>query len=204
MDIWGLIFTSIYYFFEISIYMTTLRWLYKLDKSDCECSNTYHKRYIQIWCLIYVVIVTTIYIYNIVNIVNISNEFHIENSSSMIQYSLTFFSIVNVIISIYYINELKKNKCTCSESLIRETYYIFNWIKLGLVCFFAFILLILTIGVTYQIVNNKNVSWTFNFQNSEIEISNSDKSSSTFSFKSISRKKPKILMSSSVPKTKNI
>lgn len=203
MDIWGLIFTSIFFFLEIGIYITTLRWLYKLDQSNCECSDTRHKRYIQTWCLIYVVVVTIIYIYNIYNIVHASKEFYIGNTSYVLQFSLTFFSLVNVIVSIHYINELRKNKCTCSESFIRETYYIFNWIKLVLVCFFAFILLILTIGVTYQIATNKNVTWTFSFQNSHVEISN-DHKNSAFSLQRVSRKKPKMLMTLSVPKTKNI
>lgn len=203
MNIWGLIFTSIYYFLEIGVYFTTLHWLNDLEKSNCQCSDTYHRRYIQVWCQIYIVIMTIIFIYNIYTILNVSDEFNIENTSTMLQFSLTFFSFVNVIVSIYYINKLKKDKCICSESLVRETYYIFNWIKLISSCFFAFIILILAIGVIYQIISNKNTSWWFSFQNSKIEISNNTNKPSTFSFQNVSKKKPKYLLAFSMPKTKN-
>jgi len=197
MNIWGLIFTSIFYFLEISVYVTTLQWIYKLEKSNCECSNTFHQKYIKKWCEIYIVIITIIYIYNLYITFNDINE--TDKFQFVFQIPLTFLSFVNLIISIHYIDKLKKNNCTCSEALARETYYIFNWFRIILLCFFGLLLFILTLGISYQLATNKNISWWFSFQNSQIEISNNDKNTSTVSFKSVSRKKPKNIMSFSVP-----
>lgn len=201
MNIWGFIFTSIFYFLEISVYLTTVQWIYKLEKSNCECSNTFHKKYIKKWCQLYIIIITIIYIYHIYITFNDNNtdKIRMENRTFAFQIPLTFLSFINVIISIHYIDKLKKNNCTCSKSLARETYYIFNWLRIILLCFFGFLLLILTLGISYQLATNKNISWWFSFQNSKIEISNSDKNTSTISFKSVSRKKPRNIMSLSVP-----
>lgn len=200
MNTWGLIFTTIFYFLELNVYLTTIQWIYKLENSNCECSNTFHKKYIKKWTHIYIVIITIIYIYNLYITFNDSQESIMQNTSFVFQLPVTFLSFVNVVISIHYIDKLKKNKCTCSEALARETYYIFNWLKIILVCFFGFILLILAIGITYQMIRNKNTSWWFSFQNSKIEITNRDKHPSTFSLQSVSRKKPKNVISFSVPK----
>lgn len=199
MNIWGLIFTSIFYFIEINVYLTAVQWIYKLEKSNCECSNTFHQKYIKKWCEMYIVIITIIYIYNIYITFNDTHKFHMENTTFVFQIPLTFLSFVNLIISIHYIDKLKKNNCTCSEALARETYYIFNWFRIILLCFFGLLLFILTLGISYQLATNKNISWGFSFQNSQIEISNNDKNTSTVLFKSVSKKKPRNIISFSVP-----
>ena len=178
MNIWALIFTTMFYFLEMSVYWKTINWIYKLEETKCECSDLFHRKYIKKWIQIYIVIMTIVYIYNVYSILILtSGDVGISNalSSFAFQIPLTILSLVNVIVSIHYIDKLKENACVCSKSLARETYYIFSWLKVILMSFFGFLILIITFGITYNIIANKQVSWWFSYNNSKIEISKNDK-----------------------------
>lgn len=185
---WAILFMTIFYLLEINIYVSALRWIYQLEKTRCECSDTYHREYIKKWCHIYIIVSTLAYLYNMYEIFH--EDLRVGKTMIAFQIPFTFLSFINVIISIHYIDKLKKMNCKCSEELTRETYYIFNWLKIGLFGFFALILLIITLAVAYFIISNKLSSWKFTFQNAKIEIS----------YENTSRMKPRTPISFSIPK----
>lgn len=63
-----------------------------------------------------------------------------------ITYLLIMGSILNVIFTMQYVEELKKNNCECSQSIVRDimfilaTIRIFIWLILFLLCFVLFII----------------------------------------------------------------
>lgn len=187
MDIWGLIFISIFYFFEISTYMTAIKWIYHLEKIKCECSNTFHKKYVKKWIHIYLIVTTLIYLYNVYYIFN---QTKIKQISYVFQLPFTLFSMINIIVSIHYIDKLKKTNCECSNHFGREIYYIFSLLKLGILSFFMVILLIITLSIAYSIATNRKTSWWFKFQNMKLEVSNNG-ISKFLSLQSVEKTKPR-------------
>lgn len=178
-----------------------MKWINMLEKTNCECSDTYHRRYIKKWVQIYIFVSTLIYMYNVYGF--IYEDYRVTKFTMTFQIPFTFLSFVNVIISIHYIEKLKKINCKCSESLTRETYYIFNWLKVGLFGFFALLMLIITLAVGYLIASNRLSSWWFTFQNTRVELSNNGKKIPSINSMRIPRTKPGTPMSFSIPKTRN-
>jgi len=66
-----------------------------------------------------------------------------------------FASILNVIFTIQYVNDLKKQKCDCSDSFIRNLMYI-----LAIIQIFSWFLIITTliiVAVTYGMMDIKTL-----------------------------------------------
>jgi hypothetical protein len=119
---------------EIVINYMALLWLYKLEEISCKCSQNWKRDYIKYFLYIYFVktlinLLVNIYMY-VSHIAYKDSNFY-----SYYKYILFIFNIIafaNLIIVIIYIDELKKNNCTCSEDFRREIYWYYNIILLAL------------------------------------------------------------------------
>lgn len=98
------------------IQVLIVKYLLNLEKIGCECAENWRKNFIifyMIFSLIYSVIIILVP----------------QTLPPIIQFILLSFGVANIIITIQYIYKLKKDKCECSESILREILYfiaIFN------------------------------------------------------------------------------
>ena len=141
MKIVPIIVSTVFTAIELFIYAKTLQWLFDLNKLDCKCSSDKRKEFIEMWIQIYIGISVVMYFVNVYYFW-LDNHQPTSNTISLIKFVIAIFSMVNMILSIQYIQNLKDIECSCSESVSREMYFIYNWIKVGFVVLMFTILLL--------------------------------------------------------------
>jgi len=120
-------------------------YLFHLEKIGCKCSLNYRRNYI----LIYNISIVCFSIFMLFTHINPSIIFPIFGVLFL------FASILNVIFTIQYVNDLKKQKCDCSDSFIRNLMYI-----LAIIQIFSWFLIITTliiVAVTYGMMDIKTL-----------------------------------------------
>jgi hypothetical protein len=122
----------------IVIYSMTLKWIDKLEKTKCSCSNDYKRDYIKYYLYIYLAFVglNILLIILFAIFVNNANAKILKLFRPFImikKFIMPFFAIINIIFSIMYIHKLKELDCSCSEDIIREIYYYWNIIMVAIV-----------------------------------------------------------------------
>jgi hypothetical protein len=127
----------ILYSIAIAINYMALMWLLKLDEINCECSKSWMHTYIKYFLYVYFVIIA---ISIVINLYLFLSETSPEQSQAykMFAYVLMvfgFFGIANVIISLVYIDMLKRMDCKCSEDVKREIYWYYNIVTVALWAF---------------------------------------------------------------------
>jgi hypothetical protein len=150
----ALIFTIIIGIIGLIINIYAIFWIFKLEAiPDCKCSNTWMRLYIKyyLYFQIPVMIITLL-----LNIFLYSNNLTITDiKSSLFGYFQVFagfvniFGLINIIISIIFINKLKEFNCECSEDIRREIYYIYNIVGASIICI---IILILLMSVPFAVL----------------------------------------------------
>jgi len=142
--LFGAFFTTIFTIIELYIYIQSLYWLMDLEKKDCKCAESTTYEFIKFWIQIYIGITVIMYF---INLYYMSND-KLEESQALTIFKaiVAIFSLANIILSIQYIQNLKDEKCTCSENTMREVYFIYNWIKI------VFIVLLFVITVASVII----------------------------------------------------
>lgn len=139
-----LVFELIIIIIGITINFMALQWILKLEQISCKCSENWKRDYIKYvlygW-FIYILLPIAMKLYGIF----MGDKVSIPKIFDIITLIFGFFFIVNVIISIMYISELKETNCSCSEDVRRETYYYYQIIYLSLyvLTFMVSILLIM-------------------------------------------------------------
>ena len=112
-------------------------WIYKLETIDCKCSNNWMRTYIKYYLhaiipIMSITLLINIYLYfNELTYSDIKND--LFTFYRVIAGFVNFFGLVNIIISIIFINELKKINCECSEDIKREVYFIYNIIMASII-----------------------------------------------------------------------
>jgi hypothetical protein len=112
-------------------------WIYKLETIDCKCSNNWMRTYIKYYLhaiipIMSITLLINIYLYfNDLTYRDITND--LFTAYRVIAGFVNFFGLVNIIISIIFINELKKINCECSEDIKREVYFIYNIIMASII-----------------------------------------------------------------------
>lgn len=130
----SIIFFSIFLIIPvIVIYSITLRWIDKLEKTNCKCSEDYKRDYIKYYLYVYLALVGL----NILFMIFFSNANSkiLKSFKPLImakKYIMPIFTIINMIFSIMYITKLKELDCKCSEDIIREVYYYWNIIMIAI------------------------------------------------------------------------
>jgi hypothetical protein len=117
----------------IVIYSITLRWIDKLEKTKCKCSEDYKRDYIKYYLYVYLALVGL----NILFMIFFSNANSkiLKSFKPLImakKYIMPIFTIINMVFSIMYITKLKELDCKCSEDIIREVYYYWNIIMIAM------------------------------------------------------------------------
>jgi hypothetical protein len=105
-------------FINVFISGTIMYYLYYLEKIDCKCSLTFQRNYIYYYTLI-------IFIINAFTI--FFQEKLKEMSLVILPFSIMLLiaGIINIIYTFEYVNDMKKQNCKCSESIVRDLMFIF-------------------------------------------------------------------------------
>jgi hypothetical protein len=115
-----------------------IMWIFKLENIDCKCSNNWMRLYIKYYLLLIIPIICITLLINVYLYFNNLVYSDITNSLFSL-YKLfagfvTIIGLINIIISIIFINRLKEINCECSEDIKREVYYIYNIVLASLIC----------------------------------------------------------------------
>ena len=148
MKTYGLIFNIILGLIGISINISAILWIYKLENIDCKCSNNWMRIYIKYYLHVIIPIMVIslfmhVYLY-VNNMVYTDIQSNILSLYFFIIGGFNIFGLINIIISIIFINKLKEINCDCSEDIKREVYYIYNIIMASLICL-TILMLLMTI-----------------------------------------------------------
>ncbi len=135
------------YIIEIVINYMALMWIYRLEEISCKCSQNWKRDYIKYILYIYLVmtfvsLVINIYLY-------VSKEEIVNIYYRYISFIFNIIVFASLIIAIVYIDELKKNNCTCSEDIRREVFWYYNIIMLSLLSFMYLMIIILYLLLKY-------------------------------------------------------
>ena len=149
MKSYGLIFI-ILGLIAITINISAILWIYKLENIDCKCSNNWMRIYIKYYLLIIIpIMVITLFINVYLYFNNLEYSDIKSNLLSLYFFIIGGFNIfgfLNIIISIIFINKLKEINCDCSEDIKREVYYIYNIIMASLICL-TILMILMTIPI---------------------------------------------------------
>lgn len=128
--------------FVIQVFI--VKYLINLEKIGCECAKDWRRKFI-IFYLIFVLA------YSIVIILVP------QTLPPIIQFVLLLLGVSNIIITIQYVYKLKKDKCECSESVMREILYfiaIFNALLFILLIVLSILLLFNLVSYAKYSKNN--------------------------------------------------
>jgi hypothetical protein len=123
---------------------TIIYYLYYLEKLNCKCSLTFQRNYIYYYTIIIFII----------NAVTICFQKKLKELSLVIlpvSIVLLISGIVNIIYTFEYVNDMKKQNCKCSESIIRDLMFI-----LAIIQSFVIIIFFLTIVSIFVFKINLN------------------------------------------------
>lgn len=112
---------------------TIMYYLHYLEKINCKCSLTFQRNYIYYYTII-------IFIINAVTIFFQKKLKELALVILPISIMLLIAGIVNIIYTFEYVNDMKKENCKCSDSIIKDLMFI-----LAILQSFVIILFFLTI-----------------------------------------------------------
>jgi len=130
--------------FLINIY--AIMWIYKLEKIECACSDSWMRTYIKYYLHVLIPLqaislLMNIYLYSTNNMKMLyQNSF--LNAYVNFTKIISLFGVVNIFVVIVFINKLKEINCYCSEDIKREVYWIYNIIQLSIIAISLFFILI--------------------------------------------------------------
>lgn len=93
--------------FFVVIQLLIINYLYKLETTGCKCALDWRRNFIMFFLVI-----------AIVNL--LVTSFLTHEQIPFIQTLVTVLGLVNVIVTLQYVNKLKIEKCECSKSIYRE------------------------------------------------------------------------------------
>ena len=127
-------------FINLFISGTIIYYLNHLEKIGCQCSLTFQRNYI--------------YYYTIcIFIINLLNLFLKKITVLPVQIILLLASIINIVYTIEYVEDMKKLNCNCSESMIRDLMFIIAILRICVVILFILII----ISIIYFKINLKPI-----------------------------------------------
>ena len=135
----------------IILYIIILTYIFQLNSQLCQCASNWKKEFIRYYCF-YAILKTVIIVYGF-------SSLYQNKIFNIYKYADIILFISFVVISITYINDLRENKCFCSQNWKRKLTFIYAWIGVGmsgllLVLGTIFIFIIL-ISAYYKLPNKK-------------------------------------------------
>lgn len=97
---------------------TIIYYLHYLEKINCKCSLTFQRNYIYYYTIL-------IFIINAITIFFQKKLKDISLAILPISIMLLIAGLVNIIYTFEYVNDMKKQNCECSESIVRDLMFIF-------------------------------------------------------------------------------
>lgn len=134
----SLLFSIISGVLGLIINIFAIMWIYKLENIDCKCSNNWMRLYIKYYLLLIIPVISTTLLINVYLYFN--NLVYSDITNSLFTFYrlfagfVTIIGLINIIISIIFINRLKEINCECSEDIKREVYYIYNIVLASIIC----------------------------------------------------------------------
>jgi hypothetical protein len=122
----------------INIY--ALNWINKLEAiPECKCSNNWMRTYVKYYLYITIPFIMIMLLLHIYLYLNNLTQRSLYNNPLFTLYSIFLWfvniaGLINVIISIIFINKLKELNCECSEDVRRDIYYIYNIVLASFIC----------------------------------------------------------------------
>lgn len=128
----------------IILHYAMYTWTTELEKNGCECSNLWHRDFINILVSIIVIMIITILV-----IMFLNTKYNLSSLISYLSFinGVIFFTYILIILD--YISKLKALNCECSESWKREYGYIFSIVYISLYIL-IFIFTIITFILAYM------------------------------------------------------
>lgn len=116
---------------SITVSYLIIKWIDKIEKNKCKCSENYKRDYIKYgWYFIIFITILSL----IINIINhVFKNIIIDYDLLKLIYSLIYLYIV--ILTIIYVYDIKTKKCICSEGYSREIAFYYSIIELILYLF---------------------------------------------------------------------
>ena len=121
---------QIYFINYINLFIggTIIYYLNHLEKIECKCSLTFQRNYIYYYTISFFII-------------NVLNLFFHKTIILPIQIILLLAGIINIVYTIEYVEDMKKQNCNCSESIIRDLMFIIAVLKISVYIIFILIIL---------------------------------------------------------------
>jgi len=134
-----------------------IMWIFKLENIDCKCSNNWMRLYIKYYLLLIIPVICITLLINVYLYFNNLVYSDITNSLfslyRLFAGFITIIGLINIIISIIFINRLKEINCECSEDIKREVYYIYNIVLASLICI-TILLFLMAVPLMLSKLNN--------------------------------------------------
>lgn len=134
----------------IIIYIIILTYIFQMNSQLCQCASNWKKEFIRYYCF-YAILKTVLIVFFYTSVYQ-NKIFNVYKYADIILF-ITF-----VIITITYINDLRKKKCLCSETWKRKLTLIYAWIGVGmsgLLLMLATIFIFIILGTSYFLYNQK-------------------------------------------------
>ena len=103
--------------FYVILYTYVFLYIRKLEEIGCECSNDWKRDFIYLYVCIFIPLI----ILRVFDLV-----------PKIVMVIMAFMTIAFIVVVFFYIHELKKKKCECSESNTRTVLEIVNYVQIGL------------------------------------------------------------------------
>jgi hypothetical protein len=93
--------------FFVVVQLLIINYLFKLEKTGCKCALDWRRNFILFFMVVAVVNLLV-------------TSFLTHEQIPLVQTLVTVLGLVNVIVTLQYVNKLKTEKCECSASIYRE------------------------------------------------------------------------------------
>ena len=134
--------------FNVIIASCIIYYLKRLETINCKCALNFKHQYIFYFTCINLFFALINFAFGTVSIVRFIMLF--------VSIPLVIAAIINIVYTIQYVNELKKNDCACSESFYRELMYILAIINAC--AWIILILIIIPLAIQYPDVLKKTLN----------------------------------------------
>ena len=121
---WARILGLLFFMISSAVNISTLFWIHRLSKIDCKCSEDYKREPIKYFLTIIIPVQIAMFIYLQFYSWVLKSDFVIGAYATF-----TLLNITNVVMLLWYIYNLQKQECKCSEAKIRTFYY---WYKIAM------------------------------------------------------------------------
>jgi len=134
--------------FNVIIASCIIYYLKRLETINCKCALNFKHQYIFYFTCINLFFALINFAFGTISIIRFVMLF--------VSIPLVIAAIINIVYTIQYVNELKKNDCACSESFYRELMYILAIINAC--AWIILILIIIPLAIQYPDVLKKTLN----------------------------------------------